>query len=171
MGVRASYIPLAPDQLERAKLDAVAAELLQEEVPYEEWGDIQKAWDSLWWLLDPARRDDYRDDVQPTTVLGRAIMGARVLNPEFSASCEDPRPGGVYGCTRYLTADEVASAAKALDALTEEELASAYDPDQMRGVGYYVDQPFGQVVFWLDRLRDFYRRAADEGKAVAVIID
>ena len=172
MGIHATYVPFRPEQVQHYA-EAPASDWphwIGDVAADAELGEIGKAWDSLWWMLDPARRDGYQNGVQPSTVLGRAVMGAHVLNMTYAVEQEGYRPGDIYYHTRYLTVEEVAASADAFDALTERDLEAVFDPARMHEEGYYVDQPFETIVEEVARLRAFYRRAADRGRAVVVSV-
>ena len=134
---------------------------------------LGRLWDALWFVLDSARRDEPPYGTTGS-LLGRAVMGGRVVNPAFSRTEED-RP------TRYLDPAEVRDAAAALAAVTEADLRAAYDPDAMgrdpdlnRQVYWwpYYARPdgFGQIKEGVERLRSFYRTAAEAGDAVLVVM-
>jgi hypothetical protein len=111
--------------------------------------------------------------------VGKAWNGLHYLYCGDGSAGESAILGGVslahgdtgYGPPQYLTPDEVATYARALDALTDEQLRDAYDAKAMTTEGVYPggwDSPSN--LEWLlteaRNVRAFYRDAAAKGAGV-----
>ncbi|MEU9110949.1 YfbM family protein [Streptomyces sp. NPDC048483] len=115
--------------------------------------DIDKAWDALGFLL---RRTGFPVDV--------------VHGEEAIADAED----WGYGPPRYLTPEQVRTAAGAMAGTSGEGLTSGVAPAELAAAEVYPvivwerGEPLDYVAGHYERLRLFLRAAADEGDAVLI---
>jgi len=118
---------------------------------------IEKAWHGLHFLLCGG----FDPDLSP---LGRAILGGTEIGDDMG-----------YGPARYLSAEEVKTVAAALNGLTDDELKSRYNADEMSKLKLY---PGGwddlENIEWLlaaaRDVRQYYRDAADRGFAMLLYL-
>lgn len=97
---------------------------------------------------------------------GRAVLGGTEFGEDLG-----------YGPSRLLTAAEVAQVAGELDAIGPEGFAAQIPNDALRSTELYpsgVEWTDPDEREWLessfDQLRAFYRSAADQGRAVVIVI-
>lgn len=130
-------------------------------------GQLDKAWDTLHFLLDPARRAGRPDD--PSTPGGAAVAGWHPM-PRFYLDEFDYLP-------RYNTAAEVVEIAGVLAATDIDALLTLYGPSLATtplyfGIDGEVDdrdrQYFG---YWFGVMRSLYEEAARYGQAVFVTLE
>ena len=121
--------------------------------------DLEKSWHGLHYLLTGSAD-------QPKGVLGQAIFGGREVGEDIG-----------YGPARILSRDEVKGIAAALAVVTPATLAARYDAVTMDRLNIYPtvwtrDGPEG--LRWLQNdlpgLQSFYRKAADSGSEVILLI-
>ncbi|MEM6783692.1 MAG: DUF1877 family protein [Bacteroidota bacterium] len=143
MGVRVSYhrVSLACVMSLRESVEAMRRFVYFDvEESLTQGVDIDKAWDGLHYLLDPARRATCCD--HPQTTRGRMVLGGEVVNATFSKSDDF--------MARVLSPPEIQHAVLDLALLTESDLYSTMDwqammnhPDpNMRVYGPHASQVF-----------------------------
>ena len=121
MGTILGLTRLSPERLRRVEQDEDEYWRVNREGEYgADLVDIDKAWDALHFLFDPARRQkggQYSPEMEdaPTTLLGRAVLGSHRMYVG-SPTWDDLVP-------RYNTASEVAEMAPALGGV---DLAALY---------------------------------------------
>jgi len=163
MGTRLGLLRLSPGRLDEVERDEAAYWRADQEAEYgKDLIDIDKAWDVLHVLFDPARRQGngrYSPEMEaaPTTLLGRAVLGSHRMYVG-SPTWHDLIP-------RYNTASEVAEMAPALDGV---DLAALYEEprDALADAVDLGPHAFDYVRSWFETLRTFYRAAAAQGEAV-----
>lgn len=129
--------------------------------------ELEKAWSTLWYLLDPVARGP-GPERKPSTVAGQAVMGAHVFGRAFCEGKRYPQYlSGLWGHPRFLCSPEVEAAAGALGAVTAESLFDVYDAERMGRVVYAL-KPRDLTWSRFEELRAFYRAAARRGDAVVV---
>lgn len=174
MGLRASLIRLSP-----GRLDTVLTS-------YDEWrnldfdlsaidpmfgGDgnweeiamrgIDKSWDGLLFLLDPARRTPGGSPAMPTTTLAAAVHGWHSMPASFG-DYEDYIP-------RYNTAAEVADIVAALDSLDFDSTFAEHSMELGQADLYgLTDEDY--LRHYIGVLRAFYAEAAQRGQAVITVL-
>jgi hypothetical protein len=118
---------------------------------------LDKAWHGLHFVLTGSA-DPCEDPV------GKAIFGGTEIGEDLG-----------YGPARYLTPQEVAEVASALDDLSVEAVMSRFDPVAMKDARVYPgdwSDPGNEA--WIrrafDDLRSFYDAARDQGAAVLLSI-
>lgn len=121
--------------------------------------DLDKQWHALHAVLTDSAWDV---DVPR----GRAVLGGEEVGEDLG-----------YGPIRRLAPAEVVGTAEELGALTPSAFAAAIDPEGMAALDVYPQGvPWGDAFErrYLEeafvQLRDFYRRAADAGDAVVIVI-
>lgn len=121
--------------------------------------DLDKMWQPAHFLLTG-------DPWNPSGPLGAAVMGGTGVGEDYG-----------YGPARLLTAAQVREVAAALDAVRDDELRASFDPAAFARADIYPaiwDEPrddlAAEVVGAVSRLRAYYRRAADAGHGMLVLI-
>ncbi|MBD3922619.1 YfbM family protein [Paenibacillus sp. PR3] len=154
---------------------ALLNELLQGEVELEEvlYGEeevdqslyLDKSWHAIHYLLNGAAWEGEEPLVH--TVLGGTAIG----EPD-----EDEMESGEYNPTRYLTPELVKQISDALQGITEVELQSRYNPEQMTEMDIYpsIDwEDDGELEYVMDYYRElvaYYRDAAANQEAMLLYI-
>jgi len=124
--------------------------------------DLEKAWHGVHYVLAGAAEPG--PDLRSQAVLGGVELG------------EDPEGFSGYGPARYFRAAQVRELSEALGRQDVESAAEArFDPEQMERLEIYPGWEAGEeekewVMGALRRLRDFYRSAAAEGRAVVTCL-
>ena len=164
MGTRLALLRLSPARLEEVERDEAAYWRADQEAEYgDDLIDIDKAFDALHFLFDPARRQEGRYspkmETPPTTLLGRAVLGSHRMYVG-SRTWDDLIP-------RYNAASEVAEMSPALDAV---DLAALYEEhrDGLAEADDLGPHAFDYVRPWFETLQTFYRAAADRGEAMVL---
>lgn len=152
----------AMDQEEAAALRGLDGEAIAERLeahPPEDVLDLDKQWHAVHAVLT----GDAWDTTAPR---GRAVLGGEEIGDDLG-----------YGPPRLLAADAVAEVAAELDALGRAGFSSAIDPERLAELDVYPSGvPWGDAFErqWLedsfDQLRAFYRRAADAGRSIVIVI-
>lgn len=153
MSMIANLFAVPPSLLEELKTSAATRE---------EWlGDpselnahsLDKAWHGLHYLLTGVAGD-------APGALGQVVMGGKPLSSDDMG----------YGPARYLTADEVKAIAKALKAVTADDLRARFDGKRMDQDGVYPhiwerDGASAQadILEHFERVKSYYARAAKAG--------
>ena len=134
-----------------------------EELLYQDHGDsepsnyldLDKAWHGLHYLFT----GEVYGGPRP---LSLAIVGGTDIGPDVG-----------YGPARYLTAEEVATVAEALAALTPDALAQRFDPQDMETKQIYPgswvsegNEAFEYLLYPFAQLQKFYADAASRGDAI-----
>jgi len=160
MGMVACFTSLSEEILARLRED----EDLIEDFLYPDDGDsepdnyidLDKAWHGLHYLLTGEAEG-------AEAPLGLAVIGGEEFGPDVG-----------YGPARFLSAEQVAQVAKALEPITVESLSAKFDPQDMEHKQIYPD------IIWVrdgadaldyllenyEQLAVFYRDAAARGEAV-----
>ena len=122
--------------------------------------DVDRAWHAIHFLLN----GDAWGGEPP---LGNAVLGGRPLG--------DIDVG--YGPARYLTADEVAETADALEQVSSDKLLARFDVELLNGVDIYPtswngdDREHEFVRENYQRLVRFFRATADAGDALLIFLN
>ena len=133
------------------------------------YGDLDKAWDALYFVLDPARRATdtrYNGAPEPTAPGGAAVWGWHPM-PKVYGPLFEHHP-------RYNTAEETAQIAAALNATDFEAELSAHLDALAAAYVYtpWLSPPTAQGLDYLrsrfGAMRAFYAEAARHGQAVFV---
>jgi hypothetical protein len=114
--------------------------------------DTDKTWDAMAFLLHRAN--------EPAVCVVRG--GSRLTDDEWG-----------YEPPRYLTPDQVSTAASHLDATPFYRLAEQFDPDQMTGVYpnvWHDHDVLGYLQGWYERLATFFRHAAAERDGMIIFL-
>lgn len=166
MGMYAYLISVTPDHLREVIADPDADEdgLYPEPEAFAAGDalDLGKAWDGLHFLLT----DGTRDEDSP---LGQAVRGGEPI-------AEYDEDKNLYGPPRALQPSEVKAVADALAALPADVLRQRFgDGSRLTTEGVYPeDWADPDALPWLlttfAQLVAFYRRAADRGNAVLVVL-
>lgn len=121
---------------------------------------LDKAWHGVHYVLSGTVEPD-------ESLLSRAVLGGTEIGEDFSG----------YGPARCFTVEQVADLAAALRSPeTEREAEARFDPQRMNELQIYPfgwDEEPGARDWILDsfrELRDFYRRAATDGRAVVTCL-
>lgn len=121
--------------------------------------DLDKAWHGLHYLLTGSPYDNHGP-------LGQAIMGGREVGEDLG-----------YGPARILSPEQVREIAGALGSLGAESLSSKYDPAAMERAKIYPsiwirEGPEGLrfLLNYLPALQAFYKKAAESGSAVILVL-
>ena len=121
--------------------------------------DLEKAWHAMHYLLTGSTEE-------PVGVLGQAILGGTETGEDAG-----------YGPARVLSALQVKQIAAALAPLTSESLAGRYDPVTMERLRIYPSvwsREGVDALHWVQgyfpALQAFYRKAAESGSAVVLVI-
>ena len=130
--------------------------------------ELQKSWDALHFLLDPARRTG-DSDRKVSTPGGAAVVGWHPM-PEFYLDHFDYLP-------RYSTAEEVRVIAESLNetdfdaVMDEHEDALASSHTYSHGKGNPIDERTREGLRrWFDVMRQFYTEAARQEQAAFVTL-
>ena len=121
---------------------------------------LDKAWHGVHYLLcgEPEPGE---------TLLSQAVLGGTALG-------EDDEGFSGYGPPRYFTASQVAELADALSRPgLESEIAERFDAERMSDLAIYPGWRASDADWLLDgsrRLRDFYSKAAAEGRAIVTCL-
>ena len=122
------------------------------------FAELDKAWDALYFILDPARRTS--SGSEPSTPAGAAVKGWHSM-PLFYGDHMDYVP-------RYNTSQEVAHIAADLDSLDFEaafnEHAAALHQEEL----VYGITDFDYLQFWFNIVRLLYNDAEAKGQVVVV---
>ncbi|HMB91646.1 MAG TPA: DUF1877 family protein [Rhodothermales bacterium] len=169
MGIYARYTAVPPEEIARAQEDEDLWGTLGFDPPLQYPGcDLQRSWSTLWYLLDPRRREDQHLK-RASNILGKAIMGAHVFGHHFCImDTYRQEINSAYNHPRYLTGREVQEATEALAEVSQEKLFEPY-PEQL-------DQTMpllkGKDMAWeyFQKLRDFYIASATRGDGVLISI-
>lgn len=163
MGTILGVLRLTPERLEEVERDEAVYWRADEEAEYgDDLIDIDKAWDALHFLFDPARRRKggrYSPEMEaaPTTLLGRAVLGSHRMYVG-SPTWHDLIP-------RYNTAAEVAEMASALDGVDLTVLYKEHR-DALAESDDLGPHAFDYVRPWFEAFRSFYRMAAAQREAM-----
>ena len=121
--------------------------------------NLDKAWHGLHYLFTGSPSDT-------KGALGQAILGGREIGKDLG-----------YGPARVLSPEQVKNISQALNALTTEGLAAKYDPLAMQRAEVYPtiwvrEGPEGMrfLLNYLPGLQAFYKRAAEAGLSVVLIL-
>lgn len=121
--------------------------------------DLDKAWHGLHYLLTGTPYDNHG-------LLGQAILGGKEVGEDLG-----------YGPARILSPERVKEIAGALGSLSTESLSSKYDPSAMERAKVYPniwvrEGPEGLrfLLNYLPALQAFYKKAAESGSAVILVI-
>jgi hypothetical protein len=120
---------------------------------------LDKAWHGLHFLLTGTAYD-------ANSILGQAILGGRPIGEDQG-----------YGPMRVVSPEQVKDIAAALSKVTPEELSARYDPPALDKARIYPttwvrDGPEGlkYLLSFFGPFQAFYKRAAENGQAVVLII-
>lgn len=121
---------------------------------------LAKAWHGIHFLLTGTQ-------YEAKTVLGQALMGGRPIGKDQG-----------YGPMRVLSPEQVRAIAEALSKVTPEELSARYDPQAFERAdiypsGMWVKEGLGALKYLLafyGPLQAFYKKAAENGDAIVLII-
>jgi len=147
-----------PSQMENV---AANEQLLQAAFRRKDEGTVylDKAWHGLHFLLTGTAYD-------AKSVLGQAIMGGRPIGKDQG-----------YGPMRLVSPEQVKAISEALAQVTPEDLTARYDPITLDRAQIYPtvwvrDGPEGLrfLLSFFGSLQAFYRKAAENGQAVVLII-
>lgn len=121
--------------------------------------DLDKQWHALHAVMTGTAWDS-------APACGRAVLGGAEFGDDHG-----------YGPARALSASEAAEVADELDALGAGGFAAALDPARLaaldvypQGVGWGDPDERRCLEVAFEHLRAFYRRAADAGRAVVILI-
>lgn len=169
MGIYASYTAVPPDEIARTQEDEDLWGTLSFDPPRQyPRCDIQRSWSTLWYQLDPQKRED-KHLKRASNILGKAVMGAHVFGYHF---CKYGKYLQELDCAfdhpRYLTDEEVQEVAVALAEVSQQDLFEPY-PEKMDQNTPSLKNP---ELTWMyfQKLRDFYTAAAARGDGVIVHI-
>lgn len=160
MGMVACFTSLSADALQHLQDEP---ELIEDylypddgEAEPPNYVDLDKAWHGVHYLLTGLA------DGGPAPQ-SLAVFGGEEFGPEVG-----------YGPARFLTVQQVAIVAQALSKVTQEDLASRFDPKDMEAKGIYPEviwvrdgnDALDYVLESYEQLEVFYRDAASRGEAV-----
>lgn len=125
--------------------------------------DIDKSWEAIFFLLTGRPLAEFEDATPP---LSWSLFSGQVIDEAQDMG---------YGPAHYITVDQVKQLNIELGKITIEELRRKYDGKKMNEDGIYPevwDQPesLDYVLENFELLRDFYRTAERENKAVITFI-
>ena len=160
MGMVACFAAVSPEVLARL----VSGEESIEEYLYPNDGDdepensidLDKAWHGIHYLLNGTAEGG-------NGPLALAVMGGVEFGPEVG-----------YGPARYLTPNETAAVAKALEGISSATLQARFDPKDMAEKDIYLSPMWERdgaaaleyALEYFEELPEFYRDAAARGDAV-----
>ncbi|MFI7080045.1 YfbM family protein [Micromonospora sp. NPDC049903] len=171
-----NWLRVSPDELERAKADLAWAYDIARTARNDDsdrWTTTDKAWHGLDFLLD-------RLGFEIPLVLGAEEF---VESPDVEPDSEEMldfldnlEDDWGYGPPSYLTPDQVAAAASALDTLTEDDLVRGVDPQELNRAEVYPgiwERPgmLEWAAHFLPDARSFFAAAAKDGDAVICWLD
>lgn len=162
MGMIASYMRIQEEVLRHLMQhpDEIEDFLWQEEGD-ELICDIDKAWHGIYFLL--TGEADWEKPIP--SLEGLAIFGGTEIGDDLG-----------YGPARYLWPDEVQHIAKALEAISAEEMASRYNAAEMNQHGLYpledewTEDDRDYIVEHYKQLSEYFQTAARRGEAMLLFI-
>jgi Domain of unknown function (DUF1877) len=159
MGMRLSLVAMKPDQLAGLSQSELSLIGLLLRSPDESSLHLDKEWHGIHFLLTG---ESWSSDGR----YGSVIFGGGEFGPNLS-----------YGPARVLAAEDIREIGVMLEVLSLDELRRRYDPVAMSKAQVYPDvweREGHEALEWLLagylKLRDFYARAAAEGKGVLLAI-
>ncbi|MFY1672701.1 YfbM family protein [Plantactinospora sp. WMMB334] len=173
MSIKGNWLRVTPAELAQAKdnLDWALglAESAQEN---EEWrlSRTDKAWNGLDFLLKR------RGFTVPIVEGAEPFVDTSVDDPDSEDDLDDPGSDWGYGPPRYLTPEQVATAAAELAELTEDDLTQGVDPAELTRAQIYPS-PWNRLEdlqwpsHYLPYVREFFTSAAKDGHAVICWLD
>jgi Domain of unknown function (DUF1877) len=132
--------------------------------------DVDQGWDAIHFCISGNRAYPDQGTIDDFTIFDWAITGRHDIHKGLALG---------HGPARFLGPDTVQQVHQALDALQEPEIRETFDPEAMDAAEVHPEI-WGSTVMsdqerndtwdyiWdhLNRLREFYRRAANDGNAV-----
>ena len=157
--MRLSLVAMKPDQLAGLSQSESSLITLLLRSPEESSLHLDKEWHGIHFLLTG---ESWSSDGK----YGSVIFGGNEFGPNLS-----------YGPARVLAAGEVQKICVMLGVISLDELRTHYDPVAMNKLQVYPEvweREGGEALEWLLagylKLREFYARAAGEGKGVLLAI-
>ena len=122
--------------------------------------DLDKSWDGIIFLL--CGKGLFDTNLADQSSLSRTILSGNLIDEEQDLG---------YGPAHYLTAEETASFAQRLNAITPEDLCRNFIPENMEGVypDFWQDEgvtALEYLLYHFQQMQKFYACAAREKQAV-----
>ncbi len=126
--------------------------------------DLDKAWEGVFFIITGQSLAEAVDKEAP--LLG-ILMGPTEIDPDHDMG---------YGPATFTTAEQTRVIYNAIKDLTKEELSANYDPNRMEEEGVYPhiwqddEDALEYLLDYFDDLKDFYKKAAENGEAVVTFL-
>lgn len=125
---------------------------------------MDKAWEGVFFIIT---EQSLAEAVEKEAPLLGILMGPLEIDPDQDMG---------YGPATYTTAEQTRVIYNAIKDLTKEELSASYDPNRMVEDGVYPDiwqddeNALEYLLDYFDDLKDFYKKAADNGEAIVMFL-
>lgn len=126
--------------------------------------DLDKSWEAILYLLTGHGVAEIEDAKPP---LSWVLFSGQVID-------QDQDMG--YGPAHYINADQVKQLNKELDKITTADLSRKYNGKQMDEAGIYPEvwgeaESLDYVIDYFNQLKEFYKAAETENKAVITFLN
>jgi hypothetical protein len=126
--------------------------------------DIDKSWEAIFYLLTGHPVAELEEAKPP---LSWTLFSGQVIDEEQDMG---------YGPAQYLTTGQVKQLNKELDKISSETLREKYDGKKMDAAGIYPEvwsetESLDYVLDYYEQLKEFYKTAEKENKAVITFIN
>lgn len=167
MGMIQSYLRVDNDTLNAFIEDSSRLEdiIYRDDInDNENFLDLDKAWEGVFFIITGQSLADAV--VEGAPLLG-ILMGPKEIDPDQDMG---------YGPATYVTAEQTKEIYNAIKDLTEEELSANYDPNRMAEEGVYPDiwqddeNALEYLLDYFNDLKNFYKKAVEQGEAVVMFL-
>lgn len=167
MGMIQSYLRVDIETLNNFIADSSRLEDIvfeQNNTDNESFLDLDKAWEGIFFLITGQSLAEAVGEEAP--LLG-ILIGPTEIDPDQDMG---------YGPATYITAEQTKEIYSAIKDLTKDELSANFDPSRMAEEGIYPDiweddeNALEYLLDYFDDLKNFYKKAVENGEAVVMFL-